>query len=458
MEALRLAPGLTAARLRSHSGDGWLDILAVLSFALSALMALTVAGGVWMFSDWATNPTAHMLQTAEHLGWGQQSDLFTAYFGMAMGAGGLLVFPIFSLGASAARLGARGRAQRLASLRLVGVTGFEAVAMSMVETVVQWIMGAAVGVVAYFATLPLWSSVTFIDQHINPAQMRLPVPLFFAVLAFTLVIALISTAVGLQRVRISPLGVANREPNPALRFWRVGASVAAIAAFVLWTRTDRAPTDMWTYVSMAFMLLIVVGGISLVGPFILQSLARPGTLTRSPAILLATRRILDDPRTAWRNVSAIALLSFIAGFVAAVPFDRSDDGSVSLLHDINTGVLITLAFGFASAALSTLMNQTSLVFDRAPQTYALAQVGFPRQFFGLSRAAQILGPLLLSTLFTTVIGVFLGYSTSALVPSTDSIVLVGVFILIGIGLSVLALLACEPLERHVLANMRRAND
>ena len=89
--ALKLAPALTAARLKSRKGDAWLDVLAVVSFAISALMALTVAGGIWMFRGWSLHPTASMLATAH----GERSYL-DLYLSLGIFAAALLVIPIFS--------------------------------------------------------------------------------------------------------------------------------------------------------------------------------------------------------------------------------------------------------------------------------------------------------------------------------------------------------------------------
>lgn len=458
-EALKLAPTLTAARLRSRTGDAWLDLLAVLSFTLSALMALTVAGGIWMFSQWRLNPTPSMVALSESMGLGSDpaDTILSMYFSLALAAGALLVFPIFSLGAAAARLGARGRAERLSSLRLVGVTGGQTVAMSVVETLVQWVMGTTVGVIAYFATLPLWHQVTFLTEPIDSSQMRLPLGILSAVLALLLIISLLSTVVGLQRVRISPLGVARREANPALKRWRPVAFLVAIAGFIVWARTEHSFVDAGTYAVLAIMLLIMVGAISLVGPWILQLLATPATHTRSAPRLLAMRRILDDPRSAWRNVNAIALLCFIAGFVAVVPMDAGQSESF-YIQDISTGVLVTLGFGFGVAALSTLMNQSSTVFDRAPQTYSLSQLGFPRRVFGQTRFFQVMDPLFLATITSAGLGFGLGLLASAMNTSVSGTIRLGVILTIGIGLSAAALAACEPLERHVLATKRRDND
>ena len=457
-QALRLAPQLTAARLRLRRGDAWLDVLAVLSFALSTVMALTVTGGIWMFSQWNAHPTAHHAALGDEIGWGNDGGYLTLYLSLAFAAGALLVIPIFSLGASAARLGARGRSERLSSLRLIGVTGGQTVAISLVETMVQWALGTAVGTIAYYLSLPLWANVTFLEEKIKPSQMMLPVGILVAVLAALLVIAVLSTIIGLQRVRISPLGVARREASPAMRHWRPLAFLAAVSLYIIWaTANPGATRDSVQYIVMAGMILLLVAGISVVGPWILQLFAYPGTKTRSVPRLLGMRRILDDPRAAWRTVNAISLLCFMAGFFAVIPLESGDSGSF-LFQDIFTGVTITLGFGFAVAALSTLMNQSSTVFDRAPETSALSQIGFPRRVFAWTRIYQVMGPLLLASVASAALGLGMGALTAAVGVSTSGIWRMVITVVLGLALSGVALAICEPLERRVLESRGRAND
>lgn len=457
-QALRLAPQLTAARLKLRRGDAWLDVLAVLSFALSTVMALTVTGGIWMFSQWNAHPTAHHAALGDEIRWGNDGRYLALYLSLAFAAGALLVIPIFSLGASAARLGARGRSERLSSLRLIGVTGGQTVAISLVETMVQWALGTAVGTIAYYLSLPLWANVTFLEEKIKPSQMMLPVGILVAVLAALLVIAVLSTIIGLQRVRISPLGVARREASPAMRHWRPLAFLAAVSLYIIWaTANPGATRDSVQYIVMAGMILLLVAGISVVGPWILQLFAYPGTKTRSVPRLLGMRRILDDPRAAWRTVNAISLLCFMAGFFAVIPLESGDSGTF-LFQDIFTGVTITLGFGFAVAALSTLMNQSSTVFDRAPETSALSQIGFPRRVFAWTRIYQVMGPLLLASVASAALGLGMGALTAAVGVSTSGILRMVITVVLGLALSGVALAICEPLERRVLESRGRAND
>ncbi|MCF2707301.1 hypothetical protein I6E29_08515 [Arcanobacterium haemolyticum] len=463
--SLRIAPLLAAARMRQRTGNAWLDLLAVASFILGTLLALTVGGGVWMFYQWAQNPSADILETVR-AAYPLSEDtyrtaqiLLVGYFQLALIAGALLVFPIFSLGASAARLGARGRATRLASLRLVGATGAEVVAISVLETLIQWCLGAIIGTAAYILTLPGWRHISFLGRHITPSEMSLPLGFVAFILGVTLVICLVSTIVGLHRVWIEPLGVAHRDTPPALKHWRPIAFALALVAFAVWSQTGGyvvGDTTAGVFVT-AILVAIVMGAISIVGPWMLQLVAIPMARSRYVSLVLAMRRILDDPKAVWRTVSSISLLSFIAGTFSVFPLLSDAYFVDTLSRDISTGILITLSFGFIVAALSTLMNQSSAIFDRASQTYALSQIGFPKRVFGLTRFFQVAGPLILTTVFAAGLGIFVSYSIAGN-PDVTGLIRTGTVIGGGIALTLVALALCEPLERHVLANQRRAND
>ena len=224
----RLAPRLAVARIKMRSGAAWLDVLAVVSFALSTLIALTVAGGIWMFKTLNEERPAKILQAIGE----DRADTMLTYYVLSVVAGALLVIPIFALGSSAARLGAQARARRLATLRLIGVTGSQTVRMALIETAAQWLIGAVAGVVLYYATLPAWSNASFFKVSIDTSLMMLPIAAMLGLLAVLLFIAMASTVVGLQKVRISPLGVTRRETPKALKMWRLAVFVAARAVVV----------------------------------------------------------------------------------------------------------------------------------------------------------------------------------------------------------------------------------
>ncbi|MDN5793523.1 MAG: FtsX-like permease family protein, partial [Brevibacterium aurantiacum] len=384
---ISLAPRLAVERIRATKGAGVLDVMAVFAFTVSAWLALTVAGGTWMFLQrWL------VAGTIADRAW---ASMAPAYFGLAAFACALLVVPILSLGGGAARLGARGRARRLASLRLIGMTNGEVVRMSVIETLVQAIAGVVLGSVIFVVSLPLWQLLQFQMQPIGAAEMLLPWWLWLAVAGLLLLLAVTSTVLGLRRVTISPLGVARNHTPRRLKTWRLVAVVVLVIGFFIYARFSNAFT-LVGLVGMVLFLAVVIGSINLVGPWLLQLVARPGTRTSHLPRLLAARRILDDPRSAWRHVSSVALLGFIAGFVVTMPTTTggaSSEMSDAFVRDIQTGVAITLAVGLVLAATATLITQASQVFDRAPESIALDRIGVPASVHVSVRRSLVLLPL-----------------------------------------------------------------
>lgn len=461
---LSLAPRLAAERLRGARGGGVLDALAVVAFSISTWLTLTVVGGTWMFVTRWQNPSAAIMEVYE-MEPGAAGELLQAYVVLAVIACALLVLPVLSLGAAAARLGARGRARRLASLRLVGMTGGEVVAMSVVETLVQAAVGLVIGSLVWLASLPLWHGVSFHSVPIGAAEMIPSWWVLLLVAAVLLGLAMLSTVLGLTQVRISPLGVAMQQTPKALRRWRLIVFIVAIVAFGIFAQFFSPYVmylNLMVYAMVAGMILLVVGALNLVGPWVLQLLARPGARTSSPSRLIAARRIIDDPRAAWRNVSSIALLGLIAAFVALLPTDSEQFGdalSYLFMLDIRTGVIITLAVGLVVAATSTLVNQAALVVDRADEAVAMDRAGFPRSLFGAIRRHHVLMPLLITLLISVGVGLLLGspfIMTLGIDPT--GFILIGATVVAGIALTVAAAEACSPVQRLVLEQSHRRND
>lgn len=453
--AVTLAPRLAIERIRATKGAGVLDAMAVLAFTVSSWLALTVAGGTWMFFQrWRIKGVLNDPSWA---------DVAPAYVGLAGFACALLVIPILGLGGGAARLGARGRARRLASLRLIGMTSGEVVKMSVIETLVQAVVGSVLGSLVFALSLPAWQLVSFQMQHITATEMVLPWWLWLAVVAVLLLLAVMSTVLGLRRVSISPLGVARDQSPRQLRAWRVVAVALLVVGFLIYSRyTDIA--SLVGLVSIVAFLTIVIGSVNLVGPWLLQVVARPGVRTARVPRLLAARRILDDPRGSWRNVSSVSLLGFIAGFVVTMPGATSgapsDAYSTTFVLDVQTGVAITLAVGLVLAATSTLITQASQVFDRAPESIALDRMGVPESVHASIRRSLVLVPLAVSLCTSVPLGFLL---STVIATEMDSFPVVGVALLagtvvLGFLLSLGAAEACRPLQAGVLGEQRRRND
>ncbi|WP_435193076.1 FtsX-like permease family protein, partial [Nonomuraea sp. bgisy094] len=232
-----------------------------------------------------------------------------AYRILALIASVLMVVPLLVFGGAAARLTVARRDQRLAALRLVGATPGQVVAMTVAEAVIVAFAGAVLGTVLYGVAVPLlkairigggpWFAGDLLPNPLLAAGVLLAVPLLVGV----------SAIVGLRRVVVSPLGVAKRETPPAMRFVRVVALLAVLAVVPM-LGTSASVGVVSVVLGLAFLC------VNLVGPWVVGLIGRiTAKRARRPAKLLAGRRLVDDPRSAWRTVSGVALTGFVAGFL-----------------------------------------------------------------------------------------------------------------------------------------------
>ncbi|MET0233263.1 MAG: FtsX-like permease family protein [Kibdelosporangium sp.] len=236
----------------------------------------------------------------------------------------VLIAPCLVLVASAARLTAARRERRLAALRLAGATPQQVISMTAAETALASIAGAVLGVALSFplreitALIP-WDGGDWYPSDWTPST-------FMIVLVLLLAPALVvgAAVLGLRRVVTRPLGAAQqqtkRQPNAARLLWVAGAAVA----FVVALGVARGGGDN----GMTFVLLgLVAVAVSLVfaGPLVTSLLGRMFTARwRSPATLLAGRRLRDDPKAAFR-ASAGVVLAVFAGSMALAMFPSVED-------------------------------------------------------------------------------------------------------------------------------------
>ncbi|GGL44354.1 FtsX-like permease family protein [Planomonospora parontospora] len=228
---------------------------------------------------------------------------------LALIASVLMAVPLLVFGGAAARLTVARRDQRLAALRLVGATPGQVVAMTAAEAVITALAGAVAGTLLYVLLIPPLTGIEIAGGSWFAADLWPGVPYTLAVLAAVPLLVGLSAVVGLRRVVVGPLGVAKRETPPGMRFVRVAVLLAVLAV---------VPT--LSVGSGGGMIAVVLGlaflSINLAGPWVVGLIGRitAGT-ARGPARLLAGRRLVDDPRAAWRTVSGVALTGFVAGFV-----------------------------------------------------------------------------------------------------------------------------------------------
>jgi len=389
-----------APRLRSAGGSDTrtTTALSVVAFAVSTALTLSVLGGLTGFLGRAARPANDFeVQHAE------------SYVMLAWVAVVLLVVPLLSLGGAAARLGVARRDARLATLRLLGVTPGEVVALTVVETAGQGLVGAVTGSVLYGLLLPVWATVPFMGSTFAVGELWVGPGILALVLLGVPLLAAVSGAVSLRRVVVSPLGVARRQTPRGLSWARLLLAVAAVGTFMVVSTSAGA----FGAAALAFFvaaLAAAFGAVNLVGPWAIGVYARRrARRADTPAKLLAARRLLDDPRAAWRVVGGLGMAGFVAGCLSTLPgiaaATSPDPDTRTFFGDLATGGTLTLVITFLLAAVSAGVAQASAVLDRRRELALQHLAGVPVELFHEVRRREVLGPVLLVGVGATAVAV-----------------------------------------------------
>ncbi|MFF2272942.1 FtsX-like permease family protein [Agromyces sp. NPDC058136] len=429
------------AWLLARPGAGGLAplLLPVTAFAIVTALLLTVLGGAQSFWSWT-------------------DDYAVTYQALAVIALVLLVVPLASLGGSAARLSARRRDDRLATLRLLGATPATVSALAVLESVVLAVAGALAGVALYFVLVPLIALIPFRGEALGIDGVLLGLPALAGVVAGVAVLAAASAVLGLRQVVISPLGVRTRQDAPKLHWLRLVIGVAVIALSFLMMSALQVAGSM---IAIFAMLAAAFGGtlavLNLIGPWVIRLVAQSqARRAKTPARLLAARTVLESPKAAWRQVSGVAMTSFMAVFagtgIALLDSfgEAADTESLELFADIRTGILITVVGSFLMVACSVGVNQAAGILDRGELHRSLGMLGMPITTMDASRRRSVMSPLRITTIGSAVAAavVMLPLTGAAIIVAPLSLLVIAGVLAVGIGVVWLGLAATRPmLER-----------
>jgi hypothetical protein len=419
------------------------SVLPVTAFGIVTALLLTVIGGAQVFWSWT-------------------DDQGVLYQALAVIALVLLVVPLLSLGGAAARLSARRRDDRLATLRLLGATPATVSALAVIESAVLAAVGAVAGVVAYLALVPLLGLIQFRGEPLGASGVLLPWPVLVAVPFGIAALAALSAVLGLRQVVISPLGVRTRQEAPRLHWVRVVVGVGVVAlAFGVMAVLRVAPTTMVILGMLAFAFGASLAVLNLVGPWVIRLVASgQARRAKTPARLLAARTVLESPKGAWRQVGGVAMTSFMAVFagtgvaVLGVMGAEADAESELLLTDIRTGILITVVGSFLMVACSVGVNQAAGILDRGELYRSLDMLGMPVGTMDAARRRAVMSPLRITAIGSAVTAaiVMLPLTGITLIVAPASLLVIAGVLAAGLGIVWLGLLATRPvLERAASA-------
>lgn len=428
----------------SRAGLG-LTVLPVVAFAVTTGLLLVVIGAAQNF-------------------WIAKDDLDPLYQFLATVALALLVVPLAGLGGAAARLSARRRDDRLATLRLLGATATTVGALAVLEAAVLALVGALVGVGLAAAVAPVIGALSFRGEILGAASALAAPPVAAAVVAGVVVLAIASAALGLRGVVLSPLGIRRRTDAPRLRWMPAVLALVGVAALAVVMKVLGA-----SGLAIGFLVgvAVVFGGtlalLNVIGPAAIGLWAK-GRARRAETApqLLAARGILESPRAVWRQVGGTASISFMAVFAGSgvallgtVGSSTGDAAQDALLGDIRTGLIATIACAFIMVACSVGVTQAAAILDDAPRTRSLARLGTPLAMLDAARRRTVIGPLLFTAIGSAVcaavalfplVGASLLFAPLSMALTLGSVVL-GLLLVVAVLLGTRGLLratAAEP--------------
>ncbi|MFJ4989761.1 FtsX-like permease family protein [Streptomyces sp. NPDC088732] len=241
-------------------------------------------------------------------------------------AGTALIFPVLILIGTATRLAAARREQRFAAMRLVGATPRQITVIATVESTVAAVIGTAAGFGLFSLFRTQLAAVDLTGTPYFADDLTLSTGNVLLVAVAVPVGAAIAARIALRRVQVSPLGVTRRVTPRPPRIHRVIPLVAGIAelSWVIGRVPESTDGQIVVFVSG---ILLVLTGLVIAGPWLTMGGARVlARATSRPALLVAGRRLADDPKAGFRAVSglvlALCVTSTAVGIIGALNAER----------------------------------------------------------------------------------------------------------------------------------------
>lgn len=445
-------PFLTILRMLTRPDTVGIAAVALpaVAFAVVTALTLVVVGGTIMLF----NPPP-----------GMQSHGFFAVFALA-----LLAVPLLTLGVAAARLSARRRDERLATLRLLGASTTIVTVLAVAEATLIAIVGIVAGAVLYAGLLPLVGLLPFYGGPVGAASMWVGFPILAATAASIAALAAASSFAGLAAVRVTPLGVRKRDKAPRVKWFALaGGAVALLVALGLISIAQGLVTALGIVgIVLALFVPFAVGmlAINLAGGPLVGLIGRQmAKRAKTPARLIAGRRLAEAPGVAWRSVSGIAMIAFVAVIggsgLALLDMVGGTEGvsaeDLTVMTDLRTGVFLTLFIAFLMLACTVGVSQASAILDERKLLISLDRAGMPRRVFEKAQRSQVWAPLLLAALggAGAAVALVLPIVGASLIVAPLAMLTMALCFALGFGAVWLALLSTRPVVTSALASPHR---
>jgi hypothetical protein len=252
-------------------------------------------------------------------------------------------------------------------------------------------LGAVGGTVIFLLVRPALAGAALIGTRYFESQLTPTLWGYAGMLIGVPAAAAIAALVSLRRVQISPLGVSRRATPKPPAFWRLTVLVLGVALYAYGlSKTQHDSIGAPAYPG----LLVTMTGLVIAGPWLTKLAARLfGGVTPGSSALLATRRLADNPRTAFRAVSGLVLAVFLGTMVGTlIPAVNSTEQTPSA-GALSNVLLDTFGLGLAPHAGAKLLTGLNAIKGAevvplyaaripAPATGAPVFKGRRRKFIG----------------------------------------------------------------------------
>lgn len=244
-----------------------------------------------------------------------------------------VLMPVLLLIAIVTDLGAAQRAERFATLRLVGATPRQLARIAALETGITTFLGALAGVGLYLAVIPAAAQLKVGSSRFYPHDLLVSPGIAIAVMVATVVGATLVAWQRTWRAKIGPLGANRERMERAPQAWALLPLLAGIAlqggcVWFVARGGDRAA--MGIFVIGGFVLTTL--GLLWAGPLLTSWVTKMAVrMARTPAQVIGLSRIARHPRAAFRAVAglvvaAFAVTVFAVGITAAAGVRYTSDG------------------------------------------------------------------------------------------------------------------------------------
>ena len=258
--------------------------------------------------------------------------------------------PVAVFVATATRLAATRREQRLAALRLIGATPAQVARLAVVEALLYTGIGAPAGILVFALTRPLVAQIPLDGGTWWPETIAPPLAEALALMIVVQVVGALAALAGMRRLSLSPLGVQRRvtPPRPsALRLVPTFAGVVSLVVSLNIFRNSTGEIGPLAIVGASFAAIII--GIAFAGPWLTALVGRVlGRIARGPSALLAGRRLADDPRGSFGSIAGVIMAVFVASaFFTFAAYATAHAGDFDA--PMRPGVVQAVPYGVNSA-------------------------------------------------------------------------------------------------------------